>query len=66
MPNVYVKRNSVFSQLCLCLDSASGGKERSTHAQLILKGFVQFENFRQIVKCEIVNKKPKNLEKGKV
>ena len=64
MPNVYVKRNSVFSQLCLCLDSARNALRM--RAQLILKGFVQFENFRQIVKCEIVNKKPKNLEKGKV
>ena len=41
-------------------------KERSTHAQLILKGFVEFQIFRQIVKCEFVNKKPKITEKTKV
>ena len=40
-------------------------KERSTHAQLILKGFVEFQIFRQFVKCEIVNKKPKITEKSK-
>ena len=63
MPNVYVKTQfGIFSALLMFRLS----KERSTHAQLILKGFVEFEIFRQIVKCEIVNKKPKNLEKGKV